>query len=807
MKTKTVKKALLSSVFALVVCVSMLLGTTFAWFTDSVTSSGNIIQSGTLKVAMYWAEGSEDPASEQTVWEDASSGAIFNHTNWEPGFSQARHVRITNDGTLGFKYQVRIVTHEEVSALAEVIDVYYFKDATQLTEDSAEVGERLGTLVEVLENKELINGRLAANSSSAFSLVFKMRESAGNEYQGLTVGEFLVQIVATQLADEATIDDALIAEILSKGGVIDLPQNKNIDMYVSIADGISVQMNLNDNAVNNSIVNRGELNVSGGSIVVAAAGLENLGSATLEDVVMHAGSAADYAAIGRAGSETVLNNVDIKSAGGAVGAVGGGKVVFNGGSVDVNSTSTSGRYLFYAEGEGSEITINGGSFDFNKSQNQKRAYVYAGEGTTVYINGGTFGKASTRSGYTDGILGSGTVIITGGTFGFNPTKWLAGGYTAVKDGDNWIVEPIPVDVWDGTADTSWYDPANIQTHYEFSTVEQLAGLGELVSGDTTFAGVTFTLTNDLDLYCEDTSASADGDPVTFRPIGDVSKNGTFEGTFDGNGKTISNIYQNGWDLGYQWGVYGAYGLFGNINNATVKNLTLSGGESKIEGGDVSFVAGSATGTCVFENITIEDSIAATYNNGCGGIIGWSGAGEYTFKNITLAEDVVLGGLWGSFDSSIGGIVGQGEPGATYNFENVNIACRIDAYNDCTASYDHYNYRMCGMIIGRLEETVNIDGTNYPDTSKYNITCTNVTVTYGEWADYHYCDPTPGLNGGRGMRVEPGYSYDGLPEDYDHSQCTAHCKLLIPFDQIFGGAQLGVKGLPAYEGVTVIYNNK
>ena len=360
-----------------------------------------------------------------------------------------------------------------------------------------------------------------------------------------------------------------------------------------------------------------------------------------------------------------------------------------------------------------------------------------------------------------------------------------------------------IDEWDGTADTSWYDPANPLTEYSITTAEQLAGLAELVSGDTTFAGVTFTLERDMDLYCEDTTPAADGDPLTFRPIGDKSKNGKFEGTFNGNDKTIYNLYQNGWDLGYEWGVYGSYGLFGNLNNATVKNLTLTGGESLIEGGDVSFVAGSATGTCVFENITIEDSIAATYNNGCGGIIGWSGAGNYTFKDITIAEDAVLAGLWGSFDSSIGGIVGQGEPGATYNFENVDIACRIDAYNDCTASYDYYNYRMCGMIIGRLEETTTIDGSNYPDTSKYNITCNDVEVIYGDWVNYHYCRAT----GERAKRVEAGYSYGGVAADYDHSVCTAHHMELIAFDQIFGGDQYAVKGLKSYDGVNVIYNNK
>ena len=112
--------------------------------------------------------------------------------------------------------------------------------------------------------------------------------------------------------------------------------------------------------------------------------------------------------------------------------------------------------------------------------------------------------------------------------------------------------------------------------------------------------------------------------------------------------------------------------------------------------------------------------------------------------------------------------------------------------------------MSGMIIGRCEETTTIDGRNYPDLSKYNITCENVTVNYGDWMNYHYCEPTPGHNNGRGMRVEKGFSYDGLPADYDHSQCTTNHNTCIPFDQLFGGAQLGVHGIKDYPGVTVNY---
>lgn len=359
--------------------------------------------------------------------------------------------------------------------------------------------------------------------------------------------------------------------------------------------------------------------------------------------------------------------------------------------------------------------------------------------------------------------------------------------------------PKCTDTWDGTADTTWYNDTD--TEFTLTSAEQLAGLAELVDGGNKFAGKTIKLDANMNLeFIPDGST----EPKSFDPIGDDSP---FAGTFDGQGYAIKNLYQSGWAFGYEWGAYGSVGLFGELESATVKNVTISKAESFVEGGDVGGITGSATGTCVFENITLEDSVFATYNNGNGGIIGWSGAGNYTFKNITIKEDVSLAGLWGSFDSSIGGIVGQGEAGATYNFENVDIACRLDVYNDCTASYDYYNYRMCGMIIGRLQETTTIDGANYPDTSKYNIICNNVTVTYDDWANYHYCEPTPGHNNGRGMRVEPGYQYGGLPADYDHSQCVDNHMNLIPFDQVFGGAQIAVKGLKSYDGVTVIYNNK
>ena len=225
--------------------------------------------------------------------------------------------------------------------------------------------------------------------------------------------------------------------VLENGGIVYLLKDVPTLNEYTIADGKEVEIKLEENTLDGTLTNNGDLTVSNGKI--DADYVENLGEATFTDVDMKAGTPYDYSNINLSGSVAEYNNVNIASAGGGVAAVDGAKVVFNSGSVDVSTTSTSGRYLFYAEGAGSEIVINDGTFSFSKTLNQKRAYVYAGTGTKVIINGGTFGPASTRSGYTAGLLGDGEIIITGGTFGFDPTNWVADGYKAVKTGNTWVV--------------------------------------------------------------------------------------------------------------------------------------------------------------------------------------------------------------------------------------------------------------------------------------------------------------------------------------------------------------------------------
>lgn len=217
---KTTKRALVSSALALFLCFAMLLGTTYAWFTDEVSSEGNIIQTGTLDVIMEYADGTVAP--DAATWNDAAKGKIFNYDNWEPGYVDAKHIKITNVGSLALNYYLRVTADSEVSKLADVIDVYYFANATALERANVEDGVLLGTLADIMGTAKNISNKVKGtlvpagkettdlNSSVTLTLALKMQEDAGNEYQNLSIGVdgFAVELIATQATfEEDAFDD------------------------------------------------------------------------------------------------------------------------------------------------------------------------------------------------------------------------------------------------------------------------------------------------------------------------------------------------------------------------------------------------------------------------------------------------------------------------------------------------------------------------------------------------------------------------------------------------------------------------
>ena len=119
-------KSLVASLIAIVICFSMLLGTTYAWFTDSIVNTNNIIKSGNVDVELYHKSNSDTDYSEvdgtTKLFVNAKTGDIL----WEPGATATETFKIENAGSLALKYAFRIkavskTTNANGKSLADIL--------------------------------------------------------------------------------------------------------------------------------------------------------------------------------------------------------------------------------------------------------------------------------------------------------------------------------------------------------------------------------------------------------------------------------------------------------------------------------------------------------------------------------------------------------------------------------------------------------------------------------------------------------------------------------------------------------------
>ena len=328
----------------------------------------------------------------------------------------------------GHNYYVLVATHQNAiepgeTTIPSLLQVYLDKTA-----DNADVtkldGNGNGTY-DILVKSQAVQTAGFADVDEA------MTEAFGNPTP-LSVAEWFDGVKFPRTI--ANFDEA--TDGFADGGELFLIANVEGSKYTVPANS-AVDFELQEFTFGGPIVNNGDFTVNGGTLTSGTYGVDSVGNAVISNVDMTAGNTGNYAVISKGGT-MVLNNVDVDSKGGGIAANLGTYVQFNSGSVKMN-VSTSGRYVFYAVGEGTTVEINGGDFTIVNRNNTRCSYIYAGTGATVIVNGGNFGKPSTRSDYKAGIMGEGTIIINAGTFGFNPTNWVADGYTAVYANGVWTV--------------------------------------------------------------------------------------------------------------------------------------------------------------------------------------------------------------------------------------------------------------------------------------------------------------------------------------------------------------------------------
>ena len=234
---KSTKRALISSALAILMCVAMLIGTTFAWFTDTASTGVNKIVSGNLKVDIIGAD--SDSHIEKLNFTKAA-GAEGEALLWEPGCRYLTDgFRIANKGNLALKWKAEInkdnivdgkaaPTAKDGKSLLDVIDFYVVTKAADGTETAVAI--------------ENFTGKLAANVGKSETYYIKgvMQTTAGNDYQDLTLDGITITVYATQdTVENDSFNDqydkdagypvasaAEMKEALANGGIVSV--NKDI---------------------------------------------------------------------------------------------------------------------------------------------------------------------------------------------------------------------------------------------------------------------------------------------------------------------------------------------------------------------------------------------------------------------------------------------------------------------------------------------------------------------------------------------------------------------------------------------------
>ena len=216
-KTKSTKRALMLSALSLLLCVSMFIGSTYAWFTDSVVSGSNVIQSGNLDIEVQYTLDGEN-------WADlAGATDLFQKGLWEPGHTEVVALKIENKGSLALKYVANMNIFNEVVGKNKAGGDIVLSDiltVSTLTQQADQIGDiTLGLVFGGGQNVDADSAKTFKSSNILASdqelmpgaahyviITVDMAETVGNEanHDGVNVPsiEFGLNILATQFTYE-----------------------------------------------------------------------------------------------------------------------------------------------------------------------------------------------------------------------------------------------------------------------------------------------------------------------------------------------------------------------------------------------------------------------------------------------------------------------------------------------------------------------------------------------------------------------------------------------------------------------------
>ena len=384
--SKSTKRALLTSALALLMCVTMLVGATFAWFTDTASTGVNKIQAGNLDVKLMYS-------TDMQTWKEATEQTKLFDDNalWEPGYTQVVYLKIVNAGKLALKYEAGF-SKNYTSNRGKNVNGDWYRVDNYLKIGTAETTTKFANREDVwsaiaatektlAKDVMLTDGWItlkAGEASEPFAVAIYMPTSVGNEanasrYRPSSVSGLGIEVRATQATVESdSFDnnyDANAATVLNR---------------VEYTDGV----------------------------------------------------------------HTVTGNIQANGTAGAIHGTGTAKITVD--ATTVYGTYVSNYAMAVCASSRSEITIKGGEFANQAPAGSALSLIYAEDNAKITIEGGTFKCVSPAWTLNCNDSDAATITVKGGSFyQFDPSNVTVGegeiiiadGYKVVQNGDWYNVVP------------------------------------------------------------------------------------------------------------------------------------------------------------------------------------------------------------------------------------------------------------------------------------------------------------------------------------------------------------------------------
>ena len=404
-KKHSTQRSLIASILVLCLCFASLIGTTFAWFTDTVTSGNNVIKSGKLDIVMEYWDGTEWVDAEGKVLEfQKAGGNTDEEVLWEPGCTyELPKFRVRNVGNLAAKILIRLNGIKGDEKLMEVIDltttisnmpesVLNGSYGAQLGKfNNATVGLIYGTPdgTIIFDWSLMGEGIVSPNSghtdtSPEFTITGHMHEDAGNEYQDMMIQGVSITVLATQEVSEydsfgreydkeSPFPDvaAPAVEVSSFASLKAALENGKTNIVlvdnVIVADALTVNNDVNIDGQGYTLARKAAVTTYGAETAAVYTGavftVKTGNTLTLEDVVVDGGAAWTGEVNPILQRSTV--NTGVTATGALVATEGNAALVLNEGAVLQNNDGANA--VFLGTRSGSTLTINGGEIINNHS--------------------------------------------------------------------------------------------------------------------------------------------------------------------------------------------------------------------------------------------------------------------------------------------------------------------------------------------------------------------------------------------------------------------------------------------------------